>query len=67
MLITSFSPAQIAGKRFKHGSNFDGKTFACRVSSQWKSTARACIEQCIGRIKRFKRVALRREKTAQNF
>jgi transposase len=29
--------------------------------------ARARIEQGVGRIKRFKRVALRCEKTAQNF
>ncbi len=29
--------------------------------------ARARIEQGMGRLKRFKRVALRREKTARNF
>lgn len=28
---------------------------------------RARIEQCIGKLKRFKRVALRCEKTAQNY
>jgi D-alanyl-D-alanine carboxypeptidase/D-alanyl-D-alanine-endopeptidase (penicillin-binding protein 4) len=39
MLITPFSPALVAGKRFQHGSNLDGKTRAARVSSQWKSTA----------------------------
>jgi hypothetical protein len=39
MLITPFSPALVAGKRFQHGSNLDGKTRAARVSSQWKSTS----------------------------
>ena len=29
--------------------------------------ARARIEQLVGKLKRFKRVALRREKTAQNY
>jgi transposase len=29
--------------------------------------ARARIEQCVGKLKRFKRIALRCEKTAQNF
>jgi transposase len=28
---------------------------------------RARIEQCVGKLKRFKRVALRCEKTAQNY
>ena len=29
--------------------------------------ARARIEQCVGKLKRFKRIALRCEKTAQNY
>jgi transposase len=29
--------------------------------------ARARIEQCVGKLKRFKRIALRCEKTAKNF
>jgi transposase len=28
---------------------------------------RACIEQAVGELKRFKRIALRCEKTAQNY
>ncbi|YBW38092.1 hypothetical protein ACMYR2_0585 [Nitrobacter sp. TKz-YC01] len=43
MLITPFSPALIAGKRFQHGSNLDGKTSASRVNSQWKSTLAASV------------------------
>jgi hypothetical protein len=34
----SLPPALVAGKRFEHESNLDGKTLASRVSSQWKST-----------------------------
>ena len=29
--------------------------------------ARARIEQCVGKLKRFKRIALRCEKTARNY
>ena len=29
--------------------------------------SRACIEQCVSKLKRFKRVPLRFEKTAQNY
>ena len=32
-----------------------------------KALYRARIEQCVGKLKRFKRIALRCEKTAQNY
>ena len=45
----------------------DGKTSHQGVTIAREFTARARIEIAVGRLKRFKRIALRCEKTARNF
>ena len=42
-------------------------TFFPRALYRARARARARIEQLVGKLKRFKRVALRCEKTAQNY
>ena len=61
----AMAPANAASVRSSHTKSnaIDRPAFFTKILYQ----ARACIEQAVGKLKRFKRLALRCEKTAQNY